>query len=685
MRPVRAIVFVSFLLVGDLLVGCSSDDPFAPILPAPESTLRSVEPLLQLADMATPVRNLQLGLDGQPIRLAVGDRIELTMTLDGGHSSSWVAELTQATESLDDVLARLEPRRLGAAGWMPPVSVANGRATIDSRDTDIPVVPTQTVWVEGVLDSDSDAAGTSLIQTGGLLADALGSDDLSGLRSGSDGTALGLSNGNVIAVLGSIGGSSISSIQFVVGETVDGADGTTLEKLRAWFQAELMNEGAAGVTVTLNADGSMTVNNASGALLEDIQLQVGGRPAFNQAMLFGQQIPSGETASSTALLSPAENSDVLDTVFNGSADRLDFRFVGGHTDINISGTRGGEAITPGGLAVVQGVTTLDDLFSVMESSFQVSNQVGIQLDASGRITVQGDEGLPSGIGNISITEAGNINSNITGSIDFSVLSPARDATEFAAASLVVDPVGRTFPLQFSFEKRTGENVWDWFASVDEGTITTGAAGIASFNSDGSLASFLMTDGGVSITIATDSGISEIQILAENLQQVDGLGEIYLNPDGVPLPVRIEQFELAADRADGERIALIQTSGIGIGELWVGSTVWWAPAISQTSLASLRMPRTWPTGLEVLDDEFTLTMSVEREGFVGPARSIVQPADASLDDFVSALASALGETSTATVLENGSVQVESPGVTALWLWEPGDEENIMEFRMLPPVQ
>ncbi len=380
----------------------------------------------------------------------------------------------------------------------------------------VPAEATSEVQVWGNLSSASDASGTSLIQTGALLADAIGADDLTTLRSGSDGTALGLSNGNVIALLGSVGGSSISSVQFTVGEVVDGGDGTSIEQLRSWFETELNNAGAAGASVTLNGDGSMTVNNASGQLMEDIQLQVGGRPAFNQAMLFGQQIPAGETASSTSLLSPAEEGDVLDTLYNGSADRLDFSFVGGSTEIDISGTRGGEAITPGGLTVIQGTTTLGDMLSVMESSFQISNQDGIAIDSSGRITVQGDEGLPSGIGNISITEAGNINSNITSSIDFSVLSPARDADEFSVTSVIYDSLGAPHNLTMSFEKRTGENTWDWFASLDgDETITSGAAGTVNFDDSGSLQSFLYTDGGGQIVIqpqaAGESGAAPMSI------------------------------------------------------------------------------------------------------------------------------------------------------------------------------
>jgi flagellar hook protein FlgE len=369
--------------------------------------------------------------------------------------------------------------------------------------TVMPAQATQSIKVWGNLDSESDAQGTHLLQTGPLLATAAATDDLRFLHSGADGEDLQLTNGDVIALTGQIGGLDIPDTQFEIGEVADGFDGTTIQDLRDWFQAELRANGAAGATVTLDADGAFNVSNAGGdPLMEDIKLLAGGRVSFNQVMLFGNQIQPGNTATSAAsLLSPAEETDVISELYNSDGKQLNFQFEddgAGNmiTSIQIGGTLGGEAITPVVFEVEEGTTDLTELLSRLTQAFRISNADGVEIDSNGRIDVQGDVGLASGIDNIALREEGNLFSNIGTSIDFSVIDEAQDAATFSVTNTVYDSLGNTHNLTLAFTKRTGFNVWDWKASLDgDEEITAGETGTVTFDEEGRLVSFLYTDGG----------------------------------------------------------------------------------------------------------------------------------------------------------------------------------------------
>lgn len=369
--------------------------------------------------------------------------------------------------------------------------------------TVMPARATNSLKVWGNLDSESDAQGTHLLQTGPLLSTAAATDDLRFLHSGADGEDLQLTNGDVIALTGQIGGLDIPDTQFEIGEVADGFDGTTIQDLRDWFQAELRANGAPGATVTLDADGAFTVNNAGGdPLMEDVKLLAGGRVSFNQVMLFGNQIQPGNTATSAStLLSPAEETDVISELYNSDGKKLNFQFEddgAGNmvTSIQIGGTLGGEAITPVVFEVEEGSTDLTELLSRLTQAFRISNADGVEIDSNGRIDVQGDVGLASGIDNIALREEGNLFSNIGTSIDFSVIDEAQDAATFSVTNTVYDSLGDTHNLTLAFTKRTGFNVWDWKAGLDgDEEITAGETGTVTFDEAGRLVSFLYTDGG----------------------------------------------------------------------------------------------------------------------------------------------------------------------------------------------
>lgn len=367
-----------------------------------------------------------------------------------------------------------------------------------------PAQATQAITVWGNLDANSDAQGTHLLQTGTLLATATGGDPLRFLHSGADGTDLNLSDGDIIALTGRVGGADITDRQFKLGAIADGGDGETITDLINWFEAELITAGADPATqVSLDATGRVNITNgAGGALLENIQLSAGGRVAFNQAMIFGNQILAGETAAGAAtLLSPAQESDILSDLYNDDGARLNFDFEddgAGNmiTSIEIGGTLGGQAITRVVFQVEEGTTPVSELLSRLTQAFQISNATGVSITENGRIDVQGDVGLRSEIDNISMREEGNPFSNLSTSVDFGVITEAQDAKTFSVTTTVYDSLGNTHNMTLDLTKRTGLNVWDWVARLDgDEVITAGETGTVSFDESGRLVSFLYTDGG----------------------------------------------------------------------------------------------------------------------------------------------------------------------------------------------
>jgi len=385
--------------------------------------------------------------------------------------------------------------------------------------TVVPAQATTNIQVFGNLSSESDAVGTHMLQTGPMLATATGTDDLRFLHTGADGSDLVLTTGDVIAMQGSVNGTSISSAQFEVGDPppAGNQDGTTLDDLTTWMSNELSTLAGGPVNVSLQADGTVLLDNQSGVELQDIKLSAGGRVAFNQVMLFGNSIPAGSSTNSAAsLLSPAQTTDVLSDIYNSDGDRLNFQFSGGDTTMEIGGTLGGSAITPTTFTVTDGVTTVAELMTHLTTAFRISNSQGITLSDEGRLDVQGDVGLANGINNISLRESDNLLSNVGTSIDFGVIDEAKDADTFSVTNTVYDSLGRVHNLTMDFTKRTGLNIWDWQASLDgDEQISAGENGTVTFDEDGRLVSFLYTDGGGQISFrpqaAGDQGAAQVNV------------------------------------------------------------------------------------------------------------------------------------------------------------------------------
>ncbi|NNM35105.1 MAG: hypothetical protein HKO53_18670 [Gemmatimonadetes bacterium] len=665
-----------------LFLGCA-EAPVTVPEPSP-SVLRSVEPLLVHADAQSPLRWTRLGLLGSSLRLSPGDPIELSVTLDRGIGGSWLVEVASPEESLGELLGRAEPQQFAADRWMPPVTLQSGRITLDLRGVDIPTNPTASILVAGILDADSDATGTRMRTTGRLLAAAGETDDLRRLHAASDGDGLDLTWGDIIAITGLVGSGGLAGLQFQLG-----VDGTQVDQLLEFLEQEISAAAGSSIEVVLE-DSIVVLHNHSPVEIENLRLSVAGRVGFNQVMTFGSIIPPGATATITdGLLRAALETDPLSEIHNDAGDRLNLEWhqkPSGEmvTAIEIGGTLGREGITPNVMSVERGVTTVQELLDRTTQALSIANEENLWIDEQGYVLVSGDVGLANSIGNISLREEGNLFSNLNASINFQTVSAALDAIEASADVGVVSDAGDLHTLRFSFVKRTGFDAWDWEATADGIGILGGQRGVVHFSPSGLAYSLFHTDGSGAIVLDSPGGPQEI-VLVPDLRQLAVETDLRLESDGAPRPRRIVAMQLTAQRSDGASISLLEAQDVSVGDLWVGPTVWWAPAAPEAPLAAIRVPRQWPLGFDVLEDQIRLTISVERGHGDVSTRSLVLPAEATVEDFTRALADGVGGGAVARLLEDGSIQLDSPGVDAVWIGHPTlDAGPVLELRRLPPL-
>jgi flagellar hook protein FlgE len=402
------------------------------------------------------------------------------------------------------------------------LSGANGDLQIDPS-TVVPAKASSEVKVFGNLSSKSDAVGTHLVSKGAFLAIAQGGSSLLTLHGSVAGNDLNIGNGNKVSLTGLVNGIPITSQTFEVG-----VNGTTVTDLVGFMQNGLVASGAAGVTATLQPDGTISINNGGATSLQNLKLEIGGAVDFNQTMLFNDVPAGGTSVSAGALLTPATRADTLDSLYNAAGKKLNIAFdpVSNQTVLQVGGTRGGEAITSLSMLATRGVTTLGDLLDRITDAFAISNAQGVSVTNEGFIDVVGDTELRNSLDNISIQEPKNDVSNLSTSFDFRTLAAAQDAKTYSVTTTVYDSLGDTHNLTLNFTKRTGFNIWDWKASLDKGEeVLNGETGTVTFDEKGSLVSFLYTDGGGQISFrpqATGTQGAEVVNLAVNPGTTNGV-------------------------------------------------------------------------------------------------------------------------------------------------------------------
>lgn len=552
--------------------------------------LRSRAPILKSAIPRDVVLDLTSELAARAPEL--GMRTSGTLRLEGklGDVTMPITSVPlDRTTRLDDAFAALEDALWESDRWNFALGVdADGRVRLDNGAQEHLPASTRVVRLWGNLDSRSEGRGTHLRNFAPLLAAATHDDDLRFLHTRSDGKPLEFADRDIIAMTGSIGGIEIVDRPFEIGR-----GGTTVEDLRSWFQRSLNMNGAPDATVALNWSGDFVVSIGPGdPLVEDLELVSGGRLAFNQLMLFGDEIAAGSSQTShSSLLSPATEDDVLSELVNHDGDALNLQFEPDGsglytTSIRIGGTLGGQVLTPTDLTVEEGVTLLSALTTRIERAFGISNAHGVSVDAFGRPVVKGDVGLESAIDSISFSEPGNLFSNISVSLDFFVVEEARDAEVYRTTVDVFDALGATHELTFSFAKRTGHHVWDWQASfAGDEEIVEGGTGTLGFNGNGQIISWLhrpdvgylafraqpeSTDGDEIILLTIDPGRSEGTATLTQYAYADAIhsvadGSAFVRgADATDVTLRL----LASDGARTENVVLAHFDAVPGGEVTV---------------------------------------------------------------------------------------------------------------------
>ncbi|HOX26434.1 MAG TPA: flagellar hook-basal body complex protein [Candidatus Krumholzibacteria bacterium] len=441
------------------------------------------------------------------------------------------------------------------------------------------VVPAQastTVELIGNLDADSDARG-SVLETGSLLVAASAADllvDLSGQTRGS----LNVSPGDLISLNGTVGGVDIATSTFEV------TTATSLQDLLDW-----LNTQNAGIAFSMSADptvpGAIQVSNASGSDLESLSLSISGRNVFNENFIFPATIPTGATAttadvsdSAGQLRGFADAGDALVDLFTANGTQLGLDLSGGSTSLVIGGDRGGAQVTDTIMAV-DATTTLGDLLTEIQQTFSI-NSNPVVVNAEGEIVVQGEVGLASAIGMISIAELNTDNNTVTGAFGFNTSQQARDQQTFSVSTTVYDSLGGEHTVTFQFEKVPGENEWIWEAEIEGGEeIIEGGSGRMRFNDTGAISNFSYDDNATGLVFlpqdSDEEGAQLVDVAIDygdigglnGLTQFEGTGQLKSMADGYTagslVDFEIDQAGLLVGRFSNDtmrnigRIALVQ--------------------------------------------------------------------------------------------------------------------------------
>ena len=394
----------------------------------------------------------------------------------------------------------------------------------------------------GNLDADSDAQN-SILESQHLMAAAAGSDALTGLYA-QNGDLMGLQDGDRIALTGMVetGGTAatIDASPFLVGSDVVGEGGDTLIELLGWVTAQLealpeFNPGE--VTLTLGADGSVSIDNGSGAAtLLNLQLSVAGNSDFNSSFRFTNAVAPGGTgttddpaASQGRLRAAATSDDLLTDVFNSRGESLGLNIdaLNPQTTLSLSGSIG-TSEAPGYNLVADATSTVQDLLTGLKIAFGISTDP-VTINEQGEVLLLGELGTENALGQVEIREVGEVNPTLETSFSFTEVQEAADSDTFTMSSMVYDSLGNTHNVQLTFTKRVGLNEWTWTAEM-EGTeeLIEGGSGTVTFDSNGDIVAFRYADDSGHLSFrpqsADDQGadIVIIEIDAGQLGTLDGM-------------------------------------------------------------------------------------------------------------------------------------------------------------------
>lgn len=375
------------------------------------------------------------------------------------------------------------------------------------------------------LDSDSEALG-SVTHTNSFLSTAAGTQTLTSLYD-ENGNSFGIQNGDDITI--SMTGSPSQS--FPVGNGA--ADITSLNDLATSINTYLAANGATGATATVNTAGQIEIANNGAAPINGLQIgstRSTSDPYIANTFTFNTSIAPGATQTSGTVLRPATGADLLANVFDASGQSL------GLEDgdvININGSVGGKAITPGTLTYAAATTDVNALLTAIQGAFQLPATDGtakanpsVSIDGAdtsndanpdGSIVIRGQPGNAFAISSVSLS-ATNSNDNAVTPARFIANSPftevqtARDPAVHGTSIQVYDQSGAAHTLDMTFTPSGVPNEWLWQASTEGGeTILGGANGKITFGQDGTPASFTYADGSTNFRFDPMNGSNAVSI------------------------------------------------------------------------------------------------------------------------------------------------------------------------------
>ncbi|MCP4572092.1 MAG: flagellar hook-basal body complex protein [bacterium] len=376
----------------------------------------------------------------------------------------------------------------------------------------VPASASTAVQLMGNLDASSDARST-IMESPSFLVAATGGDllvDMSGQTAG----GLDLDVGSFVTINGRAGGTDISTNNYEVTET------STLQDLVDW----LNTEAAGSATFNLTPNGEIAATNVSGGDIDGLSLTVESKTNFNDNLAFASTIANGAVATTNELRAYADENDLLINVYDEDGTYLDIDFASSPTNLVLGGSVGGETLD-GRVVTVDGATTMGDLAREWQYALGTYS-TPIAMNEEGQIIVTGEVGTASNIGKITIAEEGRINAYLTGAFNFTQIQEATDQRTYSLSTRVYDSQGGEHTLTFNFEKVPGENEWLWEADAEgNDSVLTGATGRATFDPDGSIASFTFDGGASSVTIqplAPGTEGAEIMNLEIDFGEIGGL-------------------------------------------------------------------------------------------------------------------------------------------------------------------
>jgi flagellar hook protein FlgE len=136
----------------------------------------------------------------------------------------------------------------------------------------------------------------------------------------------------------------------------------------------------------------------------------------------------------------------------------------------------------------------------------------VTIDTDGSMKIYGDAGEDYALSNIAIRETGNDPFNTV--MTFNEIQKAKDVTHSTSIT-VYDAVGESHILTMEFKKTSIRNQWEWEVTMGGNEIiSSGNTGTVTFNTDGSLNSFIYDNGVSALEFEPGTGADTMKIQFE---------------------------------------------------------------------------------------------------------------------------------------------------------------------------